>query len=145
MQRKLIINSDDFGLTRGVNSAISECVEGGLLRSATIMANAEAFDDAVRIAKEHGNLGVGIHFVLTGLKPLSPAEEVPLLTGRTGSLPSGPGELLKMVLTEKAARDEIRKELFSQAEKVFQSGIVPTHFDTHKHVHIIPAVLDIIL
>ncbi len=39
----------------------------------------------------------------------------------------------------------IKKELFAQAERVFDSGITPSHFDSHKHVHIIPMVLDIII
>jgi chitin disaccharide deacetylase len=143
--RKLIINADDFGLTTGVNSAISECAERGVLRSATIMANGPAFDDAVRTAKNTADLGVGIHFVLTGLKPLSSPETLPELAGRTGIFPSSPWELLKTVFTKKRVREEIKKELLVQTEKVFDSGITPTHFDTHKHVHIIPAVLDVLL
>jgi predicted glycoside hydrolase/deacetylase ChbG (UPF0249 family) len=39
----------------------------------------------------------------------------------------------------------IRRELFAQAEKVFDSGITPTHFDSHKHVHIIPAVFEVMI
>ena len=143
--RKLIINADDFGLTTGVNSAISECAKRGVLRSATIMANGPAFDDAVRTGKDTADLGIGIHFVLTGLKPLSSPETIPELAGRTGILPSSPWELLKTVFTKKGVREEIQKELLAQTEKVFDSGITPTHFDTHKHVHIIPAVLDVLL
>jgi len=145
--RKLIINADDFGLTTGVNSAISECARRGVLRSATIMANGPAFDDAVRTGKDSADLGIGIHFVLTGLRPLSSPETIPGLAGRTGILPSSPWELLKVVFTKKGVRDEIKRELLVQAEKVFDSGITPTHFDTHKHkhVHIIPAVLDVLL
>lgn len=143
--RKLIINADDFGLTTGVNSAISECAQRGVLRSTTIMANGPAFDDAVGSGKDLANLGIGIHFVLTGLRPMSPPETIPELTGRTGNLPSSPWELLKIVFTRKGIRDEIKRELLVQTEKVFDSGITPTHFDTHKHVHIIPAVLDVLL
>jgi len=143
--RKLIINADDFGLTGGVNSAISECAERGVLRSATIMANGPAFEDAVGIGKRTANLGIGIHFVLTGLRPLSQPDAIPQLTGRNGSLPSGPWELLRVLLTRKGVREEIKKELSAQTEKVFDSGITPTHFDTHKHVHTIPVVLDVLL
>jgi predicted glycoside hydrolase/deacetylase ChbG (UPF0249 family) len=143
--RRLIINADDFGLTPGINSAISECAEHGVLRSATIMANGPAFDDAVKTGKGSENLGIGIHFVLTGLKPLSAPEKLPELTGRNGVLPSSPWELLRVVLTRKGVREEIKRELLAQTEKVFDSGITPTHFDTHKHVHIIPAVLDVVI
>ncbi len=145
-ERRLIINADDFGLTRGVNLAIADCLECGVLRSATLMANGEAFDDAVAAAKKHPNLGVGIHFVLTGLPPLSAPESIPELLGGEGCLPAGLGLLIKRMLTgRKNIQNEIRKELFAQAEKVFDSGIVPTHFDCHKHVHLIPAVLDAVI
>lgn len=144
-ERKLIINADDFGLTRGVNLAVADCLEYGVLRSATLMANGEAFADAVATAQEHPNLGVGIHFVLTGLAPLTAPEKIPELLGGEGRLPAGLGVLMRQVLTGKNTRSEIRKELFAQAEKVFDSGIVPTHFDCHKHVHLIPAVLDAVI
>ncbi|MHC1728441.1 MAG: ChbG/HpnK family deacetylase [Syntrophobacteraceae bacterium] len=145
MQCRLIINGDDFGLTRGVNSAISECAAIGPLRSATLMANGEAFDHAVAMAKERSNLGVGIHFALTNLKPILPPDSIPELAGKDGLLPARPAELLKRIATGKRILDEIRRELLAQTERVFSSGITPTHFDSHKHVHMIPAVLDIII
>ena len=56
MLRKLIVNADDFGLTRGVNLAVSECAKAGVLRSATLMPNGDAFDDAVKTAKGLGGV-----------------------------------------------------------------------------------------
>jgi len=145
MVRKLIINADDFGLTRGINLAISECAEVGVLQSATLMPNGEAFDDAVKTAKGREGFETGIHFALSDLKPLLPADKLQGLVGPDGFLPSSPGELLKKIAGRKKLRDAIRKELFSQAEKVFDCGISVTHFDSHKHIHIIPVVLDIII
>lgn len=40
--RILIINADDLGYARGINQAIQECSVAGILRSATLMANAPA-------------------------------------------------------------------------------------------------------
>ncbi len=145
MHRQLIVNGDDFGLTPGVNSAISECARDGVLRSATLMANGPAFDDAVRKAKDTDRLGVGIHFTLTGLKPLSEPGRLPVLAAGNGRLPSSLSALIDIALVRKEARGEIRRELFAQAEKVFDSGIVPTHFDSHKHVHILPVVVDVLI
>jgi predicted glycoside hydrolase/deacetylase ChbG (UPF0249 family) len=147
MRRKLIINADDFGLTRGVNLAVFECAKVGMLRSATLMPNGEACDDAVNAAKGlgSGGFGIGIHFVLTGLRPVLPAEKLHGLAGPDGLLPSGPGLLLKKIVGRKSLRDDIKAELFAQAEKVFDSGLSVTHFDSHKHVHIIPMVLDILI
>ncbi len=145
MIRRLIINADDLGLTRGINMAVSECAEAGMLRSATLMANGAAFDHAVKIFGGREGFGTGIHFVLTGLRPVLPAERLAGLIGPEGFLPSGPLELLMKIGTRRSARDALRRELFAQAEKVFDAGLTPTHFDSHKHVHLIPAVLDIVL
>lgn len=145
MRRKLIVNADDFGLTRGINLAVSECAEVGVIRSATLMVNGEAFDDAVKMAKGWEGFGTGIHFVLTDLKPLLPADKLHGLASPDGLLPSSPGELLKKIAGRKTLRDAIRRELFAQAEKVSDCGIRVTHFDSHKHVHVIPVVLDIII
>lgn len=144
-RRKLIINADDFGLTRGINLAVSECAEAGMLRSATLMPNGEAYEDAVRAAKELEGFGTGIHFVLTGLRPVLPPEKLHGLAGADGFLPSGPGELVKKIARTRSLGDDIRRELFAQAEKVFDSGLRITHFDSHKHVHIIPDVLDVMI
>jgi predicted glycoside hydrolase/deacetylase ChbG (UPF0249 family) len=116
-----------------------------MVRSTTLIANGEAFEGAVKIAGERENLGTGIHFALTGFKPLSPPQKLPGLVGPDGTMPSGPFELLKEIAGGKITRDVIRRELLAQAEKVFDSGIIPTHFDSHKHVHIIPAVLESVI
>jgi predicted glycoside hydrolase/deacetylase ChbG (UPF0249 family) len=145
MRSRLIINADDLGLTRGINLAIAECAEVGMLRSATLMANGAAFDHAVKMFGGRDGFGTGIHFVLTGLKPVAPAVKLSGLLGPQGLLPAAPLELLRKIEAGKSVRDALRHELFAQAEKVFDAGITPTHFDSHKHVHIIPAVLDIML
>ena len=62
--RRLIINADDFGLTSGVNRAIVEAHGHGVVTSATLMANAPAFSEAVQLAEASPRLGVGCHVVL---------------------------------------------------------------------------------
>ena len=46
----LAINADDFGFTADVNAGIVEAHRNGVLTSTTLMANGDAFDDAVRLA-----------------------------------------------------------------------------------------------
>ncbi|MGB7555008.1 MAG: ChbG/HpnK family deacetylase, partial [Candidatus Korobacteraceae bacterium] len=48
--RRLIVNADDFGLTQGLNRAIVEAQEHGIVTSATLMANARAFEEAAGLA-----------------------------------------------------------------------------------------------
>jgi predicted glycoside hydrolase/deacetylase ChbG (UPF0249 family) len=56
---RLIVNADDFGLTRGVNRAIVELHQAGVLTSATLMAKAGATDEAIALAQANPRLGVG--------------------------------------------------------------------------------------
>ena len=74
--KKLIVNADDFGLTNGVNRAIIEGHARGAITSATLMANMPAFDAAVRLAKDHPSLGVGLHFNITQGPPVADASRV---------------------------------------------------------------------
>src|SRR5438270_8029480 len=69
--RRLIINADDFGLTAGVNRAIAEANRSGVLTSATIMANANAVDEAISEAKSLPTLHTGCHVVLIDGEPVS--------------------------------------------------------------------------
>jgi chitin disaccharide deacetylase len=67
---KLIVNSDDYGLTPGVNLGIIDALKRGILRSTTAMMNMPAIEMAADLAKENPELGVGIHLVLSAGKPL---------------------------------------------------------------------------
>ena len=77
--RRLIVNADDFGLTAGVNRGILESHTGGVVSSATLMANGPAFDDAVKAARSAPSLSIGCHVVLVDGKPVSPPAAVDTL------------------------------------------------------------------
>jgi len=66
VNKQLVVNADDFGFTRDVNQGIIEAHQQGILTAATLMANGDAFDDAVRLARENPGLDVGAHLVLIG-------------------------------------------------------------------------------
>ena len=74
---KLIINSDDFGYSRAVNYAVIDAHQEGILTSASLLTNTSSFDHAIQLAKDHPNLGVGIHLNITSLQPLR--KDVPSL------------------------------------------------------------------
>ena len=78
MEKRIVINADDFGLCEGVNKGIVEAHSKGVLTSATIMVNMPAAEQAVDLAKNLPNLGVGVHLNLTNGKPLCQDEGVKL-------------------------------------------------------------------
>lgn len=138
---RLIINADDFGLTRGVNRAIAELHAAGVLTSATLMANGAAFDDAVSVARANPALGVGCHIVLTDGTPLSPPQTIPTLLGPDGkSFRPSLASFFFAVLAGRVKEADIAREATAQIERLRQNGIQPTHLDTHKHTHILPGV-----
>lgn len=136
--RRLIVNADDFGLSRGVNSGIVKAHRDGIVRSATVMVNQPAAVEAFALARDHPGLGVGIHFVLTGGRPV--ADRVESLTGPDGSF------LRLPELTERAEPEHIRRELQAQLDRFLTSGLRPTHFDSHHHVcGLLPAAGEVLL
>lgn len=141
MAPRLIINADDFGLTSGVNRAISELHQSNALTSATLMATGPAFEDAVSIARSHPTLGVGCHIVLTDGSPVSSPDTIPTLIGPDGknfrpSLLDFVQALLRGIIRP----EDIERESLAQIQKLQRAGIQVTHVDTHKHTHLFPAV-----
>ena len=47
MTKKFILNADDFGMSRANNRAVLEGYFEGILKSASLVANGKAFDEAV--------------------------------------------------------------------------------------------------
>ena len=140
--KALILNADDFGLTPGVNEGIVRAHREGILTSTTLMANAPAFDDAVRRARENPSLGVGVHLVLVGGRSVAPSSEVVSLVDDNGRLPQSLPSFVARVTSRSIWREHIEKELHAQIEKIRLAGIDPTHVDSHKHTHAHPSVMN---
>lgn len=139
--RRLIINADDFGLTVGVNRAIMQAYEQGVVTSATMMANAGAVDDAVARARDTG-LSVGCHVVLIDGEPLLPSADVSSLLGSDGArFRDGWLGFAARALRKRFAEDQIAAEVAAQIRNIQQHGVPVTHVDSHKHVHLLPQVL----
>jgi hopanoid biosynthesis associated protein HpnK len=142
--RRLIINADDFGLTSGVNRAILEAYSSGVVTSATLMANAAAFDEAVHLAALTDQFEVGCHVVLVDGAPIMGTRQVPTLIDRRNQgvrFRSGAGGFGLAAWTGRIDPQHISAETTAQIGKLQASGIQVTHLDTHKHVHMFPKVL----
>ncbi|HXP47423.1 MAG TPA: ChbG/HpnK family deacetylase [Terriglobales bacterium] len=141
--RRLIINADDLGLTAGVNRAIVEAHERGVVSSATMMSNAGAVDDAVVRAREAG-LGVGCHVVLIDGAPMLPPKAVSSLVVEDGAgarFRDGWLGFASRALRKRLDEDQIAAEVEAQIRKIQQTGLRVTHVDSHKHAHLLPPVL----
>lgn len=141
VQRRLIVNADDFALTEGVNRAIGELSEAGALRSCTLMSAGAAFKDAVRTIKEYKNLRVGCHVVLVDGCCVAPAEAVPtLVAGGEGQLRNSLPRFIADLQRGKIPESQIEAEAIAQIRRLQDAGVTVTHVDTHKHTHLFPRV-----
>jgi hopanoid biosynthesis associated protein HpnK len=140
--KQLILNADDFGMTLGVNEGIIRAHREGILTSATLMANGEAFDDAVERARANKELGVGCHLVLVGGKCVATKDSVASLVDAGGNLPDSLPLFVAKISSGIIRIEEIEREFRAQIGRVRAAGIEPTHLDTHKHTHAHPRVME---
>lgn len=134
---KLIVNADDFGLTRGCNEGIIKSIKKGIVTNTTIMINMPFAEEGINLAKKNGIDQLGIHFNLTCGKPIS--LDVP-------SLVNEEGEFYKrfIFLKEKMSLQDVEIELRAQLKKFKSKGLKLTHIDSHHHIHMYPGVAEIV-
>jgi len=129
VSKQLIVNADDFGFTPDVNRGIVEAHCYGIVTATTLMANGDAFEDAVRLARETPTLDIGCHLVLIGGCSLAGGRALPLTATQL---------LAALALRRIRPYEELRPQI----ERILDAGIRPSHLDTHKHTHLAPPVLE---
>lgn len=134
---RLIVNADDFGYTKGVNYGILEALQQGVVTSTSMMCNFESSAHAFQLMRKYPGLPVGIHFVLTSGRPMR--KDVPSLVDTDGNF-----HKIKDFVKH-AVPEDIEKELSAQLKYFLSSGFMPTHIDSHHHIHAEEVVLPIVL
>ncbi|MCY7274968.1 MAG: ChbG/HpnK family deacetylase, partial [Phormidesmis sp. CAN_BIN44] len=114
--RRLIINGDDFGFSSGVNQAIIEAHEQGVLTSTSLMVTGDAFEEAVTLAKAHPTLAVGLHLVLACGRSALPPDQIPHLVDAHGNFSNQPEKAGIYYHFSAAAWREIPLEIRAQLE-----------------------------
>lgn len=140
--KRLIVNADDFGFTGGVNAGIVRAFKSGIVTSTTIMANGDAFEDAVSLALANPGLGVGCHLAVVGGRPVAAPSEIPSLVDRNGALPATLTSLVIKIARGYASAEDIAREFRAQVRRVADCGIEITHVDSHKHSATHPRVME---
>jgi len=143
--KKLIVNGDDFGLSPETNRGLIEAHQHGILTSATLLTNMLGFEDAVVCAKKNPGLGVGIHLNLTTGKPLSSIGKVSRLVDSKGNFDSCLFRFFTKNWFKKIDSKQIKVELDTQIKKFLNSGLKPTHIDTHHHIILRPKVYYVVI
>jgi len=144
VQRSLVINADDLGLTVGVNNGIFDAHDRGVLTSASVFANARATADAVTRALRRPSLGVGCHLTLVDGQPTLPPARVPSLIEDDGRFRQSWKPFIASCLLGRISLREVEQELTAQIDRIRSAGLTPTHLDAHKHVHAYPPIFAIV-
>lgn len=141
---KLLVNADDFGLSTAINAGILESHVNGIVRSTSIVASGEAFDEAVAQSRSHPSLGIGIH--LTLVKECAVSRPSAILTlAPDGMLPGSYGALIKGVATRRISLRDIEHEFRAQIEKCLAAGLKLSHLDSHQHTHTFPPIFVLVV
>ncbi len=130
--RLLIINGDDAGMCHAANAGTLECLEKGLMTSATIMVPCPWFPALADYARRHPHLDFGVHLTHTAewrfyrWGPVAPRDQVPGLVDPEGYLWRSVQEVYAHATPEQAlieGRAQIRRAL--------AAGVDVTHLDSH--------------
>ena len=137
----MIVNADDFGAEHGVNRAILQAFQEGLVSSTTLMANMPGFEEACELVHAHGlHSHVGVHLVLTEGLPLTE----PIRT--CARFCDESGRFFHWSLTSRALwldgreRAAVAEELRAQVLRCRRAGVPVTHLDSHHQTHTHPGI-----
>jgi hopanoid biosynthesis associated protein HpnK len=143
--RGLIVTADDFGLHEAINEAVERAHRDGVLTAASLMIGAPAASDAIARARRMPNLRVGLHIVLADGPAVLPRTQIPDLVdaaGRFGDAMARDG--FRFFLLPRVRR-QLALEIEAQFALFQASGLSLDHVNAHKHFHIHPTVLSLIL
>jgi chitin disaccharide deacetylase len=144
--KRLIVNADDFGWSEAVTGGILCAHAEGVLTSTTVMANLASAGPALEQARRQApRLAVGIHLNLTEGEPLTPRDQAAPLLGADGCMRPSPADLFRTVRGSAAALAAAEKELEAQIVRARALGLEPSHLDSHKHVHLYPRLLAVVI
>jgi hopanoid biosynthesis associated protein HpnK len=143
--RRLIVNADDFGLSRSVNEAVIRAHCEGILMTASLMVNESSFDEAVKLAKQNPKLGVGLHLTLLQGHSTLPQGKIPGLVNARGEFSNNPVGVGLNYFFKRNQYDQLRSEIHAQFEKFYTTGLPLDHVNGHLHLHLHPVVFHILM
>jgi hypothetical protein len=130
--RLLIINGDDAGMCHAANEGTIECLEKGLMTSATIMVPCPWMLEIATYARAHPERDFGIHLCHTAewkfyrWGPVAPRAEVPGLLDPDGYLWASVEQVYAYATPEQALI-----EGRAQVRRALALGVDVTHLDSH--------------
>ena len=144
-RRALIVTADDFGLHPRVNAGIERAHREGVLKAASLMVAAPAAQDAVARARALPSLRVGLHLVLADGPATLPADRIRALVGPDGRFGDAMVRDGFRFFFLPGVRRALAREIRAQFEAFARTGLPLDHVNAHKHFHLHPTVLSLVL
>ena len=141
----LIINADDFGISKAVNYAIMAAMDSTICTDTTLLANFDESENAANLAISMNRTDrVGIHLNLTEGLPLSlKIRNEPRFCNQEGYFHNK--KLKRIALLSKSEKIAVQEELTSQIRLCRKFGIPISHADSHNHIHEEPGLCLLIM
>jgi hypothetical protein len=139
-EKRLIVNADDFGMSRGITDGIILAHRYGSLTSTSLMTNMPAAEYAISRMANAPRLGIGVHLNICTGRPILPPRETPSLVDHAGHF-HAPHIMARKLWTWRASGREIEAEFRAQIRWMRDRGVVPEHANSHHHMHLYPAAV----
>jgi predicted glycoside hydrolase/deacetylase ChbG (UPF0249 family) len=127
--RFLIINADDLGYSREVNDGIFAAHEKGVITDASLLIKRPCTQEAIAMIKQNPVFPVGIHIDLD-----------PLLGWESAGKEKFSRQELHDMMSDPTFIQNLEKDISEQIEAFLEAGLIPSHIDTHHHVHGFPQI-----
>jgi predicted glycoside hydrolase/deacetylase ChbG (UPF0249 family) len=132
--RFLIINADDLGISPEVNRGIFIAYEKGVVTDASLLIKGPYARQALQMIKKNPSFQVGIHIDLD-----------PLLGWKSPGIERLPRQKLLEQMNEPDFIKKIKHEVDKQMTAFLHAGLIPSHIDTHHHVHGFPRIFEVLV
>lgn len=143
-KKVLILNADDFGASEEINYGIARAHNEGLVRSASLIVNMPAAQQAAQIAQSLPDLEVGLHLNISEGFCTAPAQQISLLVDEEGRFRfnsldiSGSIERLKLAIAQHPTfLDQVGEEIASQIQAFYDLGLKLKHINIHHYLSLI--------
>jgi chitin disaccharide deacetylase len=144
-RRRLIVNADDFGRSASINEAVIRAHREGILTSASLMINEPACGEAVALARQNRDLGVGLHLTLLCGHSALPQSAIPGLVNEAGEFTNKPAAAGFRYFFVRATREQLRAEIREQFRRFVATGLPLDHVNAHLHLHLHPVVFGLLM
>ena len=136
-EKYLIVSADDFGISEPVTDGILMAHLEGIVTSTSLVVNTADSERAASLARQTPSLDVGLHLNITEGKPILSPRDVPTLVDESGEFLTKT-EMISRIKRLRVNPRHMEAEFSAQMKKILESGLRPTHLDSHHHIHIYP-------